>query len=113
MFHTIALELPYVLPQNTNCDCCVGHLVDALCERAGIAAVRRENARIILEVDPQIVADAEAERLAREAGLSVARRYDHPTFAVEGMDCADCARTIEQALTRLDGVHYAIVNFGA
>ena len=113
MLHTIAIDLPYVLPQNANCDCCVGHLVDALCQRTGIAAVRRENQRIILDVDPQIVADAEAERLARDAGLSVARRYDHPTFTVEGMDCADCARSIERALTRQGGVHYAIVNFGA
>src|SRR5262249_32655245 len=49
----------------------------------------------------------------REAGARVALRYDHPVFAVEGMDCADCARTIERAIAHMAGVHYAIVNFAA
>ena len=113
MLHTIVLELPLVMPQNPNCDCCVGHLVEALSARSGIATAHREHTRIILEIDPQIVADAEAESLARAAGVSIAQRYDHPTFAVVGMDCADCASMIERALNRFVGVHYAVVNFTA
>src|SRR3954465_15663718 len=34
-------------------------------------------------------------------------------FAIEGMDCADCARTIEKAVGALPGVGSATVNFGA
>src|SRR5437660_12595193 len=34
-------------------------------------------------------------------------------FAIEGMDCADCARTIEKAVAALPGVGSATVNFGA
>jgi len=100
-----------VLPQNTDCDCCAGHLLDALRGRAGVAEVRFDAAALILEVDAQVVGDAEAEQLARDAGASVARRYGHPVYAVEGMDCADCARTLERGVARLQGVHYAIVNF--
>src|SRR5436309_3556285 len=33
-------------------------------------------------------------------------------FIIEGMDCADCARTIEKAVGRLPGVGTASVNFG-
>ncbi len=33
-------------------------------------------------------------------------------FLIEGMDCADCARTIEKAVARLPGVQGASVNFG-
>src|SRR5262245_32225566 len=33
-------------------------------------------------------------------------------FIIEGMDCADCARTIEKAVSRLPGVGSASVNFG-
>ena len=109
--HTITLARPQVLPQNTDCDCCAGHLVEALRGRAGVAAARLDAAALVLEVDAQVVGDAEAEQLTREAGASVAQRYDHPVFAVEGMDCADCAKTLELGVARLQGVHYANVNF--
>jgi Cd2+/Zn2+-exporting ATPase len=113
MLHTITLALPRVLPNNTDCDCCAGHLVEALRGRAGVAEARLDAATLVLEVDSLLVADADAEQLARDAGLHVAGRYDHPVFDVAGMDCADCARTIERALARLAGVHYTIVNFTA
>ena len=93
--HTITLARPQVLPQNTDCDCCAGHLVEALLGRAGVAQARLDAAALVLEVDGQVVDDDEAEELAREAGARVAQRYDHPVFAVEGMDCADCAKTLE------------------
>lgn len=109
--HTITLARLQVLPQNTDCDCCAGHLVEALRGRAGVAEARVDAAALVLEVDAQVVGDAEAEQLARAAGASVARRYDHPVFAVEGMDCADCAKTLELGVARLQGVHYANVNF--
>jgi Cd2+/Zn2+-exporting ATPase len=43
------------------------------------------------------------------------QRATHNTleFAIEGMDCADCARTIEKAVGALPGVGSATVNFGA
>jgi len=78
-----------VLPQNTDCDCCAGHVLEVLRGRAGVAAARLDAAALILEFDAQVVGEAEAEQLARAAGASVAQRYDHPVFAVEGMDCAD------------------------
>jgi Zn2+/Cd2+-exporting ATPase len=109
--HTITLARPQVLLQNTDCDCCATHVVEALRGRAGVAAARLDAAALTLEVDAHVVGDAEAEQLARAAGASVAQRYDHPVFAVEGMDCADCAKTLELGVARLPGVHYANVNF--
>src|SRR5262245_60739181 len=111
--HTITLALPRVLPQSADCSCCAGHLLDLLRGRAGVAEARVDAAALVLEVDSQLVADADAEQMAHDAGLRIARRYDHPVFAVEGMDCADCARTLERGLARMTGVHYAIVNFAA
>src|SRR6266542_3294884 len=111
--HTITLARPLVLPENTDCECCAGHLIQVLCERAGVAEAALDGAQLVLKVDAQLVADAEAEQLAREAGMRIAQRYDHPVFIVEGMDCADCARTVERAVARMSGVHYAIVNFAA
>jgi len=111
--HTITLSRPLVLPQNSDCECCAGHLLEVLRERAGVTDAALEGAQLVLKVDTQLVAHAEAEQLARDAGMRIAQRYDHPVFAVEGMDCADCARTIERAIARMAGVHYAIVNFAA
>ncbi len=113
MLHTITLDLPHVLPQNADCDCCANHLVEALRGYAGISAARRDAAALILEIDSQMIADAEVEHVAHVAGRQVAQRYDHPTFDVQGMGCTDCARTLERTLTQLIGVHYAIANFAA
>jgi Cd2+/Zn2+-exporting ATPase len=110
---TITLARPQVLPQNPECDCCAGHVLDALRERAGVAEALLDAAALILKVDTAVVPSGEAERLARDAGQRVAARYAHPVFAVEGMDCADCAQTLERAVARLRGVHYAAVNFTA
>ena len=44
---------------------------------------------------------------AEEPGLA------HLAVGVEGMHCASCAKRIEEALERLDGVAAASVNFGA
>jgi Cd2+/Zn2+-exporting ATPase len=44
---------------------------------------------------------------------TAAKPADCWTFDVTGMDCGDCARTIEEGVRRLPGVESATVNFGA
>ena len=110
---TVTLARPHLLPQSADCDCCAGHLAEALRARAGVADVRLEGAQVVVQADAAIASPADVEQLARTASQQIAARYDHPVFAVEGMDCADCAKTIERAMARLTGVHYAIVNFAA
>ena len=39
--------------------------------------------------------------------------YRAPRLRVDGMDCADCAQTIERAVSRLDGVTHVAVSFPA
>lgn len=36
---------------------------------------------------------------------------DKQKYFIEGMDCADCALTIERGVQKLDGVQFAQVNF--
>ncbi len=59
-------------------------------------------------VTPAIVADV----VAREMADSEAH-FVHQVLAIEGMDCADCAMTLERGVGRLEGVEEASVNFGA
>jgi Cd2+/Zn2+-exporting ATPase len=112
-FQTITLARPQLLPSNPECDCCAGHLLEALRGRKGVSEAQLDDTALVMTVDPSVVADTDAEQLAREAGRRISARYAHPVFAVEGMDCADCARTLERGVARLHGVHYAVVNFAA
>ena len=38
---------------------------------------------------------------------------DKIEFVIEGMDCGDCARTIEKAVAAIPGIKEASVSFGA
>lgn len=67
--------------------------------------------------------DINPELLDREAVVAKIRAYGYTVpaaleiapfrFRVQGMDCADCARTLEAAVGALPGVASAQVNFGA
>ncbi|MGD9148131.1 MAG: heavy metal translocating P-type ATPase [Anaerolineae bacterium] len=61
--------------------------------------------------DPSVVKEGDFLALIRDIG------YDVPTAKVElpvtGMTCANCARTIERTLGRLDGVVAASANFAS
>lgn len=110
---TITLSRPLVLPQSADCDCCARHLAEVLRARAGVADVQLDAMQVVVQADVALAPASEVEQLARTAGQHITQRYDHPVFAVAGMDCADCAKTFERAMARLTGVHYAIVNFAA
>jgi len=78
--------------------------------------VREASVNLALErasvvYDPSLVGEEKLLALIRDIG------YDVPTvkvdLAVTGMTCANCARTIERALSRLDGVASASVNLAS
>jgi Cd2+/Zn2+-exporting ATPase len=45
--------------------------------------------------------------------IELDQRYAHEVLAIEGMDCADCARKVEQGVGRMTGVESAAVNLMA
>lgn len=46
-------------------------------------------------------------------GIGVRMDRTSLELRVEGMDCADCALKLEQAVSRLDGAFHVSVNFAA
>lgn len=72
------------------------------------ASVNLASERATVVYDPSLVGEGKLLALIRDIG------YDVPTVKVDlpitGMTCANCARTIERVLTRLDGVVAAGVN---
>jgi len=105
----LSLELPVILPEERGqCPRCADRLVEALSEQRGIERVhlRHEGERdlLCLHYDPNLASLEKVRRLAEETGLAVSERYRHETLRVRGMDCADCAKSLEHILSRLPGI---------
>lgn len=114
----ISLELPLILPDvDAHDDQCVDRLVEQLEGLRGITTAHLEDGddepRLCLHYDPNLVALAQVERLAQDAGADLTRRYRHETLHVSNMDCGDCAQSIEHVVRRMDGVLQVSVSYAA
>jgi len=100
-----------------DCPNCAERVVTRLRDLPGIQTV-------VLDVGPSparlrytyetetVTPDAVEDWVTRELADSESH-YVHQVLAIEGMDCADCAMTLERGVGRLAGVEEASVNFGA
>ncbi len=96
-----------------TCAMCVKTVENALVELPGVveARVNLGNETAVVEYDPESLRLVDLEKAVRDAGYKVID--EKTTIKVGGMTCVMCARTIEEALTRLPGVADAIVNLAA
>lgn len=81
-------ELPLITPVSSSC-CSTEATSDACCAPALESAT-----------------DSTSEVRGEVDGLRV-------VLAIDGMDCASCAITLERSVRQVDGVHRAVVNFAA
>ncbi len=114
----LSLEVPVLLPGiDGENDQCVERLVGRLQDLRGITMAHlesdEEEPRLCLHYDPNLVALAQVERLARDAGAALTRRYRHETLHITSMDCGDCAQSIEHVVRRMDGVLQVSVSYAA
>jgi Cd2+/Zn2+-exporting ATPase len=115
---TLELQIPLLLPDVENAaDQCVERLQERLSRIAGIrdSHVKRDDgaAVLCLHYDPNLLSLDRVQRLAREAGAAIAERYHHETLRMIGMDCADCAVSLEHILRRTPGMLNVYVNYAA
>ena len=105
------------LPPGESGECrhCLSRLRDQLVALPGVdqVSVWPSGGQLAVEYDQDLLSTAILEATANELGLELQRRYAHETIRVGGMDCADCATTLEAALARAPGVNAATVNFAA
>ena len=100
-----------------DCPNCAERVATRVRHLPGIQAVTLDTEpspttlRYTYETDTVTPATVE-DLVARELADSEAH-YVHQVLAIEGMDCADCAMTLERGVGRLAGVEEASVNFGA
>lgn len=113
----LQLAIPLVLPGVEEArDGCVARLQERLHGQTGIkeAHVAQDPGKppaLCLHYDPNLVPLEQVERLAMEAGAEIVGRYKHETLAVQGMDCASCAASIEHVVGKLPGVLRVSVNY--
>jgi Cd2+/Zn2+-exporting ATPase len=110
----LRLEVPVLLPEE-DCPRCLGQLQEALHAHKGVTRVHVDgsgaSARLCLHYDPALITAQHVEEQARRAGLTITERYGHLNLPIEGLDCADCAQTLEEGIRRLPGVLHASVAF--
>lgn len=67
--------------------------------------------KILVTYDPDRCSLACVTDAADTIGTRLGRRFHHETLPVQGMDCYDCAQTIERAVGKLPGVSSCSVSF--
>lgn len=98
-----------------GCRGCVERVVERVRALAGVDRVEAaaDNAGITCAYDPAIIAPDLLDQAAHQALAESGNHWRFQSLAVEGMDCADCARTLERGIARIPGVAAVDVSFGS
>jgi Cd2+/Zn2+-exporting ATPase len=111
------IKMDLLLPQGNGCEPCLGRLQDRIQAYRGIEVAHvdheDETPRLCIHYDPNLTSLEQVRAIATEEGAHLELRYRHETLPVVGLDCADCARTLENGVGRLDGVLWVSANFAA
>lgn len=105
-------EIPVELPAGSDCGSCATRFQEELAGHRGLVGVEPSGASALrVSYDPDLCSLSCLSEVADSIGARLTREYRHEVFPVEGMDCYDCAQTIERAVKRLDGVSACSVSF--
>jgi len=114
--NTLQLQIPVVLPGvDDHNDGCVQRLQERLSAQTGIveAHVHAGEGKplLCLHYNPNLVTLEKLERLVRDEGAAITKRFKHETLPIAGMDCASCAAGIEHVVRKLPGIVNVGVNY--
>ena len=107
------VSVPVTLPTRDECGNCTRRLKETIEDTKGVSQVEmaERGGTMTVHFDPDVLSVRSLEERAKEACGHLAETYCHRSLVLGGLDCADCARTIERAVARREGVLYAAVNF--
>ena len=111
----LQLEIPVVIPKNEDCAHCRLRLQEMAGRLKGVetAELSEQDRLLSLNYDPNLASASAIEREVQNLGIELERSFAHDRLRLQGLDCADCAATIEKMLSRKDGVLWVAVNFPA
>ncbi len=107
--------LPVPIPAGERCRVCVERLREVVDALPGVGSVAIDPAASLLTLEfdaGRITCEAvvaEVERLGHEVSTSIR----HAFWRITGLDCPDCARTVDKSVAYLDGVLSAHLNFAS
>jgi Cd2+/Zn2+-exporting ATPase len=109
------LDIPVVLPSGQDCGRCRNRLREGLGRLPGVqsVALAEGGASLSVRYDPARVSPPRLREEAQRIGARLGESYAHRVLEVRGLDCADCASTVEKMLARRPGVLWAAVNAAA
>ena len=111
------VEVNLLLTAGDSCQQCQERLLQRVQSYRGIEEahfdLEGDAPRFCIHYDPNLISLDYIRALAVEEGALLEWRYRHETLPIAGLDCADCAQTLESSVDRLDGVRWVSVNFAA
>jgi Cd2+/Zn2+-exporting ATPase len=111
------IEVALLLPRGNGCESCLERLQQRVQAYRGVEVAHvdltDEITRLCVHYDPNLLSVDYVQALATEEGAHLEWRYRHETLPVSGLDCADCARTLESGVGRLPGLLWVSANFAA
>jgi len=115
---TIQIELPVLLPDIPDEeDQCVRRLIDRVQKQRGIQKAHLEQkdrqTYFCFHYDPNLTALRNVKHMAKDEGAKLTQRYQHESFWIRNMDCADCAVSIEHIIGRMPGIIAVSVSYAA
>jgi Cd2+/Zn2+-exporting ATPase len=113
----LEIEVSLLLPQGNGCEACSERLQQRLQAYRGVEVAHRDSdgepPRLCIHYDPSLIGVDYLRAIATEEGARLEWQYRHETLSIEGLDCADCAQTLENGIGRLSGVLWVAANFAA
>lgn len=118
MEQTLQLAIPVLLPGVTDeRDQCIDRLQSTLGMQRGITKAHIDQQQgislLCLHYEPNLISLTAVQRLATDTGAEISQRFRHDTMKIHGMDCTNCAASIEGVLRRVSGVLTVSVNYAA
>jgi Cd2+/Zn2+-exporting ATPase len=109
------LDIPVAIPKNEDCAHCRRRLQEMSGRLKGVESVElsEQGRTLSLRFDPALTSASAIEEQVRNLGVELERSFAHDRLSLKGLDCADCASTIERMLSNKDGVLWVAVNFPA
>ena len=109
----IDLPLTSVFPGAGDCRHCLSRLEQGLQRLSGVQSVGAfaGSPTVSVRFDPDTVSEQRLRGEATRIGAQLAERFRHEAVQLRGLDCPDCAPTVERLLARKDGVLRASVDF--
>ena len=111
--HAHTLQLGLVTPTEAHCARCAEKLRCAVESIEGVesAELDTRGAQLTVVHDTARLTESGIEAEVERLGLELSETVAHAAWRIIGLDCPDCARTVEKSAGRIPGVISADLNF--